>query len=204
MTRRIIVLLTVLCVSTLGPASAEIVFDRFDVNHSTIGFSVPIMAGLSEVEGKFTDFSITVHFDEEDLSRSRISVVIQTASINTGIADRDKHLRSPDFFDAAKHPEIRFESSQILKRGEEWVAIGTLEMRGISKKIEMPFTVNGLHESREENKVLIGLSASTTLNRQDFGVSWKHPAVALFVGDEIQVDIHLISKRADRQPEKKQ
>lgn len=200
MTRRTMALFIVLCIGGLSPVLAEILFERFDLNHSTIGFVVPILGGLSEVEGKFTDFSITLRYDEADLSRSSITVVIQTASITTGIEQRDKHLRSPDFFDVASHPEIRFESSKIEKRGDGWVALGTLQMRGTSKKIELPFTIKGLHENPEKKKVLIGLSAGITLNRQDYGVAWTHPAVPLFVSDEIRIDIRLISKQHDREP----
>src|ERR1700720_604098 len=86
-----------------------------DRNHSTVGFSVPIMGGLSKVTGKFTDFQIRLSGDDADLSRGSVSATIQTASIDTGIVDRDKDLRSAGFFDAAKYPEIRFESRSIRK-----------------------------------------------------------------------------------------
>src|SRR5712692_9203225 len=74
-----------------------------DTNHSTVGFSVSIMDGLSKVNGKFTDFAVTLTNDEKDITKSSVSVVIKTASINTGITARDNHLRSVDFFDVEKY-----------------------------------------------------------------------------------------------------
>ena len=195
---RLAVVLTVLGLSGTVPGFAEIVFDRFDQNHSTISFTVPIMGGLSEVTGKFTEFSITLHYDEEDLAGSSVVAEIQTASISTGIDQRDKHLQSADFFDSANHPAIRFESKRIVKRGEGWLAIGPLEMRGITKKIEISFTVAGVREDPEDHKVLIGLSATTTLNRIDYEIAWKHSAVANFVGKDIGIEIRLLSKQTGR------
>ena len=73
-----------------------------DNNHSTVGFSVPILGGLSKVRGKFTDFAITLTNDEKDITKSSVNVVIKATSINTGIEGRDKHLRTADFFDVEK------------------------------------------------------------------------------------------------------
>src|SRR5437868_4851663 len=95
---------------------------KIDNNHSTIGFSVPILGGLSQVSGKFADFNITLQSDEQDITKSTVKVTIKTASIDTGIAARDEHLRTPDFFDAARFPEITFESTQIKKQGKAFAA----------------------------------------------------------------------------------
>src|SRR5262245_57214934 len=75
-----------------------------DMNHSTVGFSVPIMGGLSKVRGKFTDFNIALTNDEKDITKSSVNVVIKAASVDTGIEGRDKHLRTADFFDVEKFP----------------------------------------------------------------------------------------------------
>src|SRR6266446_10140364 len=96
-----------------------------DPNHSTVGFSVSIMDGLSKVNGKFTDFTVTLTNDETDITKSSVSVVIKAASINTGIPARDTHLRSADFFDAEKYPEITFQSKSIEKKGKQLFALGT-------------------------------------------------------------------------------
>src|SRR5215471_18338885 len=116
---------------------------RIDNNHSTIGFSVPILDGLSKVSGKFTDFTITLNNDEADITKSSVTVVIKAASIDTGIADRDKDLRTAAFFDIDKYPEINFQSKRIEKRGNQLVAIGMFTMHGVTKEIEIPFTITG-------------------------------------------------------------
>src|SRR5712692_50105 len=163
-----------------------------DTNHSTIGFSVSIMDGLSKVNGKFTDFTVTLTNDEKDITNSSVSVVIKTASINTGIAARDNHLRSADFFDAEKYPEISFQSSRIEKKGKEFIAIGAFTMHGVSKEISIPFTIAGPTRNAAGDKVNLGYAAHLTLNRRDFGINWEHKTVPNFIGDNIEVELLLI------------
>ena len=79
-----------------------------DLNHSNVGFTVPIMGGLSKVKGKFSDFAINLTNDEKDITKSSVSVTIKATSVDTGIEGRDKHLRTADFFDVEKFPEITF------------------------------------------------------------------------------------------------
>jgi polyisoprenoid-binding protein YceI len=182
------------------PAFAEpILFDRFDQNHSTLGFEVPILGGLSVVEGKFTQFSARVLYDPDDVASSWVEATIEVGSIDTGIAARDEHLRSADFFDAANHPQIRFASSRVERRGESWVAVGSLEIRGVKREVALPFEIRGLSNQPGSSEVVLGLSAATKLNRQDFGISWRHDDPS-FVGDHIAVNLHLISKLTRREP----
>ena len=165
-----------------------------DVNHSTVGFSVPIMNGLSKVTGKFTDFSITLVNDEKDIRKSSVSVVIKTASINTGIAARDNHLRTADFFDAEKYPEITFKSSSIVKKGKQLIAVGTFTMHGVSKEMSLPFTIIGPSKNAAGDKMNLGYAARITLNRRDFGINWEHKTVPNWVGDNVEVELELITK----------
>ena len=168
-----------------------------DVNHSTVGFSVPIMNGLSKVTGKFTDFSITLVNDEKDIRKSSVSVVIKTASINTGIAARDNHLRTADFFDAEKYPEITFKSSSIVKKGKQLIAVGTFTMHGLSKEISLPFTIIGPSKNAAGDKMNLGYAARIALNRRDFGINWEHKTVPNWVGDNVEVELELITKAVD-------
>lgn len=168
-----------------------------DMNHSTVGFSVPIMGGLSKVKGKFTDFNITLTNDELDATKSTVNVVIKAASVDTGIEGRDKHLRTADFFDVEKFPEITFQSSRIEKRGKQLIAHGTLTMHGISKEIALPFTITGVDENADKTKKNVGYSASLVLNRRDYGLNYEHKTVPNFVGDNITVEIDLITKALD-------
>ena len=172
-----------------------------DRNHSTVGFSVPIMGGLSKVTGKFTDFQIRLSGDDADLSRGSVSATIQTASIDTGIADRDKDLHSAGFFDAAKYPEIRFESRSIRKAGDHWEAVGPLVMHGVTREIVLPFWVVGRFQGPpDDEERLIGIKASVDLDRRDWGIRWEHNALATFVADVVTVDIALLVTPAKTRP----
>ena len=168
-----------------------------DGNHSTVGFSVSIMNGLSKVTGKFTDFAVTLTNDEKDVTKSSVNVVIKTASINTGIAARDNHLRTADFFDAEKYPEITFQSSRIEKKGKQLIAVGTFTMHGVSKEIALPFTIIGPNKNAARDKMNFGYAARITLNRRDFGINWQHKTVPNWVGDNVEVEIELITRAID-------
>lgn len=168
-----------------------------DANHSNIGFSVPIMNGLSKVRGKFTDFTINLTNDEQDITKSSVSVVIKATSISTGIEARDKHLRTADFFDVEKFPEITFQSARIEKKGKQLLAHGTLTMHGVAKEIALPFTITGVDENADKTKKNVGYSASIVLNRRDYGINYTHKTVPNFIGDNITVEIDLITKAVD-------
>ena len=167
-----------------------------DMNHSNVGFTVPIMNGLSKVKGKFTDFTVTLNVDEKDITKSTVNVSIKAASIDTGIENRDKHLKTADFFDVEKFPEITFQSNSIEKKGKQFVAHGPLTMHGVTKEIALPFTVTGVSESEDKTKKTVGYSANLVLNRRDYGINWSH-RVPGFVGDNITVDIDLITRAID-------
>src|SRR6266404_5680815 len=135
-------LLAVLLFSTISAAQVNTARQYpIDTNHSTVGFSVSIMDGLSRVSGKFTDFTVTLMSDEKDITKSSVNVVIKAASINTGIPARDTDLRSAQFFEVEKYPEITFQSQRIYKKGKQLSAIGTFTMHGISKEIAFPFQI---------------------------------------------------------------
>ena len=168
-----------------------------DNNHSTVGFSVPIFGGLSQVTGKFTDFAITINNDEKDITKSSVSVVIKATSVNTGIERRDAHLRNADFFDVEKFPEITFKSERIEKKGKQFIAHGPLTMHGVTKQIALPFTVTGTIKNPTNSKFSVGYSAKTVLNRRDFGINYSRQDNPTFVGDNITVEIELVTRALD-------
>ncbi len=168
-----------------------------DNGHSTVGFSVPIMGNLSKVRGKFTEFTINLTNDEKDTTKSSVNVVIKAASIDTGIEGRDKHLRTADFFDVEKFPDITFQSTRIEKKGKQFIAHGPLTMHGVTKEIALPFTVTGVNENADKTKKNIGYSASLVLNRRDFGINYQHKTIPNWVGDNITVEIDLITRAID-------
>ena len=164
-----------------------------DTNHSTIGFTVSILDGLSKVTGKFADFTVTLTHDEKDITKSSVSVVIKAASIDTGITERDNHLRTADFFDVEKYPEITFQSSRIEKKGSQLIAVGTFKMHGVSKVIALPFTVASIDKDPVTKKITTGYATRLTLNRRDFGIYWEK-SVPNFVSDNVEVEINLIAR----------
>jgi len=161
---------TVLFFSTIAAQQVDTARPyRIDTNHSTIGFSVPIMGGLSKVNGKFTDFAVTLTNDEKDITKSSVSVVIKATSINTGIPARDNHLRTADFFGVEKYPEITFQSKRVEKKGKQLIAVGDFTMHGISKEIALPFTITGIDKDPISKKMNIGYAARLTLSASRAG-----------------------------------
>ena len=192
-------LLTLLVVSLTVVAQSGTTTKPYPIDngHSTVGFSVPIMGNLSKVRGKFTEFTINLTNDEKDTTKSSVNVVIKAASIDTGIEGRDKHLRTADFFDVEKLPDITFQSTRIEKKGKQFIAHGPLTMHGVTKEIALPFTVTGVNENADKTKKNIGYSASIVLNRRDFGINYQHKTIPNWVGDNITVEIDLITRAID-------
>ncbi len=162
-----------------------------DASHSTVGFSVKHLA-ISTVKGVFTNFGGTIEFDAKKPEASKAAGTVQTASINTHIEARDKHLRSPDFFDAAKYPEIKFETLSARKDGEEWVVRGNFTLHGVTREIELRGSMEGPVKD-PWGKTRIGLSAATAINRQDYGLLWsqKLDAGGLVVGDIVKIELQI-------------
>jgi len=192
-----LILATILLFGTVAAQRADTAAQSpIDNNHSTIGFSVSILGGLSEVTGKFTDFAVDLRHNEKDTSKSSVSVVIKAASIDTGITERDNHLRTADFFDVEKYPEITFQSTRIEKKGKQLIAVGTFTMHGVSKEIALPFTVASIDKDPVTKKISTGYATRLTLNRRDFGVYWEK-SVPNFVGDNVEIEINLIARALD-------
>lgn len=170
-----------------------------DAAHSNVGFSIPIAGGLSHVRGKFNDFKVTIVYDDKDISKSSVDAVIKAASIDTGIERRDAHLRTADFFDVEKNPDITFKSNRIEKKGKDFIAHGTFTMRGVSKEIALPFTINGVKRDEKTGKTTLGATAKTTINRKDFGVSFSQPNNPTFLGDMVEIELNIITRAATPQ-----
>ena len=157
-------------------------------NHSTVGFSIPIAGGITRVTGKFRDFAGQIVLNEEDPAGCSVEVAIQAGSIDTGIDDRDAHLREAEFFDAVSHPLITFKSSRIDRTAEGFRATGTLTLRGVAREIVLPFRKTGLEW--QEGRPLLGVAGQFRLSRSQYGVGagWRHSVVADFLGDEVEAE----------------
>lgn len=164
-------------------------------NHSSLWFSVPIAAGITKVHGSFSEFTASITWDEEDMSKSSVQVVIDPKSISTGNDMRDHDLLGVQFFDYENHREITFNSKEIKETEDGYIAIGDLTIRGHTKEIELPFVITEVRHL-DDGRPIIGVSAQTTINRQDFevGSNWKHDLIDNFIGDEITIQIDLWTK----------
>jgi polyisoprenoid-binding protein YceI len=174
-----------------GSALAEPVEWSIDAGHARVGFSVPHMV-VSDVEGQFKTFSGKVVLDDADLTKSSVEFSVDVASIDTDNADRDKHLRSGDFFAADKHPKITFKSTKIKKAGKAYKVTGDLTIRGVTKSVTLDVTLTD-PVTNPWGKEVRGVKVSGKLKRQDFGVSWNKSLDkgGVLVGDEVTLNIKL-------------
>ena len=165
---------------------------KIDPVHSSANFSVRHMM-VSTVTGRFAGgVSGAIHYDDKDISKSSVKATIKVGSVNTDNENRDKDLRGPNFFDADKYPEITFESQRVEKRGDGYVAIGNFTMKGVTKQIELPFTIGGrINDGKGHGR--IGVQSSTTVNRQDYGISWNRTVDGggMVVSNEVKIDLNV-------------
>lgn len=165
---------------------------QLDAVHSHIGFNVKHLM-VSTVRGQFKKYTGTVNFDPSDFTKSTFEGRIEVASIDTENKDRDAHLRTNDFFDATNHPFITFKSKRIEKKGDaEFIVTGDLTIRGVTKEVAIEVEYNGVAKS-PYGHTATGLSARTTINRHDFGVSFNAALETggVVVSDKVKVEIEL-------------
>lgn len=164
---------------------------EIDASHSSIGFSVRHMI-VSTVRGSFGEFTGSFDYDAAKPADTKASAVIKTASIDTRNAKRDDHLRNEDFFDAPKFPDITFETTRVEADGGTLTLFGNLTMKGVTKEIALPVTFHGPITDPWGN-VRAGFEGSTTINRQDWGISWSKnlDGGGLVVSDEVKLEISI-------------
>jgi len=141
---------------------------RLDPAHSTVEFSVRYLR-LMEVEGRFAEWDAAI-IEPENPERGVVAVAFRTASLDTGNETRDEHLRSGDFFDAEAHPVITFVSDAVTRRGDGFVARGTLAMHGVAREIEVPFRPAYAAMVDGRGNARVGFVGEVTLDRRDFGI----------------------------------
>jgi polyisoprenoid-binding protein YceI len=162
-----------------------------DKTHSEATFQVRHL--ITKVRGNFADFEGTVAFDESAPAQSSVSFTIQASSINTNVADRDKHLRSDDFFAVEQFPTITFRSSAIRsKGGNRFDVTGDLTMRGVTKSIVIPVDLLGTVADPWGNQ-RVAFEGELTLNRKDYGLTWNAALETggFIVGDEVKVNLSI-------------
>lgn len=204
MRRKIFVVVVAVCISmmttALGTAqTTKVKFApipagefRIDTAHSVLAFAIKHNE-IALVRGRFRDFSGKINYDDKDITKSSVEVTAKIESINTGVDRRDAHLRTADFFDAAKYPEMTFKSTHVeRKRNNQYVLHGDLTLRGITKPVAIPFTVTGAIKDGQGN-MRFGVAGQTTINRRDFGFTWGKTMEngGLDVGNEVMIDLQL-------------
>jgi polyisoprenoid-binding protein YceI len=172
-----------------------------DVGHSAIHFHVRHML-ISKVHGRFARWSGALQLDPKDLTRSSVEVKIDAASIDTQVADRDAHLRSADFLDVAKHPELTFRSKRVEQAGGGLRVVGDLTLHGVTKEVTLEAEFAGTGKDPWGNE-RAGFSAKAALDRRDFGLVWNAALETggVLVGEKVEIALELEAvKRAAAAP----
>lgn len=168
-----------------------------DPSHTHVGFGVRHLM-ISTVRGRFAGVNGGVTLEDGSVGTASIDVTIDAASIDTGVAQRDDHLRSADFFDVARFPTLRFESRRIDRAGKDALRVtGDLTIRDVTREVQLD--VGELGNVRDPwGGERAGYSASTRINRRDFGLTWNQALEAggFVVGDEITLalEVELVRK----------
>lgn len=163
---------------------------KLDPTHSDISFSVKHLK-ISKVRGTFETFDVTI-VTSEDPTATTVEATVDVASVNTNQKDRDAHLRTSDFFLAEEHPQMTFTSTSISQDGDNFTIVGDLTLRGVTKPVTLTGEIGGVVvDGYGQTKA--AASATTTINRQDYGVSWNAALEAggFTLGDDVTITIDL-------------
>lgn len=178
--------------STL-PAQAAPVTYKVDPDHTTVGFKIRHL--FSQVQGRFDKFEGTITFDPDAPGSTKVEGSIAAASINTNHAKRDAHLRNPDFFDVEKYPKISFRSTGVAEvdaTKKSGKLNGILSMHGVDKPIVLDVAFLGEGKDPWGNR-RSGFTATTTLKRKDFGITWNETLESggVLLGEDVQIEIQV-------------
>ena len=177
-------------------AQAQTPAYKIDKMHSEADFTIRHMA-ISNVHGRFGNISGTVMYDDKDVSKSMVDATIDVTTVDTGVAQRDGHLKSPDFFDTAKFPTMTFKSSSVSKASDGFDVTGDLTLHGVTKPVTLHVVASKEQTGMDGKSIARGFEATTTLHREDFGLVWngnlKSGDKAL--GDDVKVDISIEAGR---------
>lgn len=191
-------LITLLSFSAFAGKSIPAGSYAIDTAHSKVGFEIPHLV-IATVEGRFANFSGNIVIDSK-LEKSKANIDIDVTTLNTDNKDRDDHLKSPDFFDAAKNPKITFVTKKIVGTPENLKLIGDFTLKGKTKEVTLDVKYLGDVKDMFNNHKVV-FSASGKINRKDFGLTWSKAVEAgPVVGDEVTL---IIKIEANKPVEKK-
>lgn len=164
----------------------------FDASHSLLEFAIRHMM-IANVKGRFSQLEGSIDADLSDLTTAEISVTVDAASIDTRDAQRDGHLKSPDFFDVEKYPTLSFKSWRIDRKGkDQYELVGDLTIHGVTQTSIWSLTFEGQVKDPWGNE-RAGFSAETRINRKDFGLTWNAvlETGGILVGDEVKISVQV-------------
>jgi len=187
-------ILTLIALTAFTTPSLTLASDwNVDPDHSAAHFKVQHMM-ISDVRGSFPAVQGVARIDAKDITRSTIDVSIDAAGIDTGVAKRDAHLKSPDFFDVEKYPTLTFKSKHVKKAGDDKLkVVGDLTLHGVTREVELLVSGPSVEAKDPWGNTRRGAKATTRINRKDFGIVWNAPLDngGLLIGEEVDIEIDL-------------
>lgn len=190
--KKVLIGLMVLMVLVGGNSVALAETYKLDASHTLVGFTVRHLM-ISNVNGRFHQFDGALEIDEANKELKSVQAEIKVDSIDTENAKRDGHLKSPDFFDAANHPNITFKSTNITKNGNNYQVTGDLTIRGTTKQVTLKGQMTGLINAGMFGGKKAGFWATVIIDRQDFGLSWSKSldSGGLVVGNKVKIKLEV-------------
>jgi polyisoprenoid-binding protein YceI len=161
-----------------------------DPAHSSIGFAVKHL-GVSTVRGTLTGIKGTVTLDEKDITKSTVEAVIDATTVNTNVEARDKHLKSPDFFNIAQYPTLAFKSTKVVSAGGKTQLIGDLTLAGVTKSVTFDLDGPAPPQKGQGGKIISGFSATGTLSRSNFSFGPKFGSAMLSDDVKFTIDVEI-------------
>ena len=190
-------ILTAILTLAAAAASAQVSKWQIDPAHSEADFTVKHM-GISNVHGRFGNVNGSLNLDEKDITRSSVDATVDITTVDTGVDQRDQHLKSSDFFDSAKYPQMTFVGKNVTNSNGQLQLIGDLTMHGVTKPVTLALEGPSKEQADPYGKIRRAFSATTMIHRQDYGLVWNGNLKSgdAVVGDDVKVelDIELIKQ----------
>jgi polyisoprenoid-binding protein YceI len=182
---------------TAAAASAQISKWQIDPAHSEADFTIKHM-GISNVHGRFGNVSGSLALDEKDITKSTVNSTVDITTVDTGVAQRDTHLKSPDFFDVTRYPQMTFVSKSLSDANGQLQLTGDLTIHGVTRPVTLALEGPSKEQLDPYGKTRRAFSATTTIHRQDYGLTWNGNLKSgdSVLGDDVKVelDIELIKQ----------
>lgn len=174
-----------------APATSTSTWD-LDTTHAELGFKVRHMM-VSWTRGKFDRFEGSLQLDEKDVSKSKLAVSVDVASVNTNVKDRDDHLRSADFFEVEKFPKMTFNATKEELKNGRLLVTGELSLHGVTKSVVLDADPLPPAVKDPWGKLRTGTRATATIKRKDFGLTWNKALEAggFAVGDDVELSLEV-------------